>query len=325
MRKSSKFEAAYDALTRLESRLIDLEAAAEIKCAINDKASLLVAKAANIAGRRGMQELIPDMIEAFDRFIAGGANSDKQCNAKSAIANALDKLEFMGDSVFLKGAKYVQMEPTFGGYIDTAIDLRCSCAYGLVRIGHPDTFYILADLLVDSERPVRIAAVKAISCLAATESELLLRLKVLTGDSEPDVISECFVSLMTMTPNRSLDFVARYLKSDDANLMECAALAIGASHIPHAFDTLKECWEENISPATHRMLLLPIALIRSDDAFDFLLEIVGNADIRTATQALSTLNLYADNESIRKIREAVNARGNADISERFDQEFSRFI
>ena len=324
MRKSSKFEEAYDALTRLESRPIDLDAAVEIKRAINDKASLLVAKAASIVGRRGMQELIPDLIEAFDRFMAGGASSDKQCNAKAAIANALEKLEFMGDSVFLKGAKYVQMEPVFGGHADTAVDLRCSCAYGLMRIGHPDTFYILTDLLVDPERPVRIAAVKAMGCLGTTESELLLRLKVLTGDTEPDVISECFMTLMTMAPNRSLDFVARYLRSDDANLMECAALAIGGSHIPQAFDTLKECWEDDLSPAMHRMLLLPIALIRSDDAFEFLLDIVGSADIRTATQAVSTLNLYADNESVRKIREAVIARGNPDITERFDQEFNRF-
>ena len=321
MRKPSNFEAAYDALARIESKSMTEEAIAEIKRALNDKSSLLVARAAGIAGRRALRELIPDMTAAFSRFMAAGAQADKQCNAKSAIADALNKLEYMGDSVFLAGAYYVQMEPVFGGHADTAVDLRCNCAYGLARIGHPDAHYILADLLVDSERPVRAAAAKAISYLGCVEGELLLRLKVLTGDAEPDVISECFTSLMAMAPDRSLDFTARYLKSDDTSIAECAALAIGGSRIPQAFDTLKQCWEGDLSPVLHRMLLLPIALLRTDDAFDFLLEIVSTADIRTATQALSTLNLYADDESVRRIREAVNTRGNTEIIERFHQEF----
>lgn len=321
MNKPSRIEEMFHQLNKLASGPITSESVAEIRRALTGSNSLLVSKAAEIIGSRRLHDLIPEMTAAFDRFMVDGPKTDKQCKAKIAIINALNELEFMGDSVFLTGVRHVQMEPSFGNFVDTAVKLRSGCAFGLARINHPDVYYILTELLVDEEYPVRSAAAMALAYLGTQESELMLRLKVLTGDSESEVISECFVGLMTMVPDRSLEFVSRYLRDDDLAIAEYAALAIGGSRISQALDTLRKCWDEDPSPAMRRALLLPIALIRSDEAVDFLAEAICSADVRTASQAVSALSLYADGHSVNKVHDAVKARNNTDISDRFRREF----
>jgi len=303
-----RFEEDYAALERIASGRMDDEAIAALKRALAGKTSLLVSRAADIAADRGLRDLIPDMIAAFDRFLPDGARTDRQCAAKTSIANALNSLEHMGDAVFLAGARCVQLEPSFGKPVDTAVRLRCACAYGLARIAHPDAHYILADLLVDDESLVRAAAAKALAYTGTPEAEIALRLKALVGDEEPDVMSECFTGLLAMAPDRSLDFVARSLGPDNPALMERAALAIGASRLPEAYGLLRKRWDEDLSPTVRRALLVPIALVRSDEAFDFLLQLVRSAERKMAQEAVSALGIYADNESQRKIREAVESR-----------------
>lgn len=325
MKKPTKIEEAYHSLGRLENGAMSGEAVAEITRALTSSSSLLVSRAADIVGDRRLQELIPEMVSAFDTFMVDCERSDKQCKAKISIVNALNTLEYMGDSIFLIGVRHVQMEPAYGGPVDTAVKLRSGCAYGLARINHSDTHFILADLLVDKEHQVRAAAAKALAYLASPESELMLRLKVLTGDTDPEVISECFVGLMTIIPGRSLEFVSRFLESEESIIVEYAALAIGGSHVPQALDVLRTCWDSNPSPAARRAILLPIALVRSDDAVDFLTEVVSSSDIRTASHALSALRLYADDRSMNKIRAAVKTRNNADIVDLFEREFGERI
>jgi HEAT repeat protein len=321
LRKSTKFEDAYDALNRIESRPMTEESAEELRSALNSSTSLLVSMAADIAGRNGLRTLIPEMIAAFERFMINGAKNDKQCNAKTSIVNALNNLGYMGDEVFPVGAYYIQMEPAFGDPVDTAVNLRCSCAYGLARSEHPEVNYILTDMLDDKDHNVRAAAIKALAYLGTPESEVLLRFKALVGDKEAEVISECFTGLMTMSSKRSLDFVARFLTSGDSTIQEFAALAIGASRIPRAYDKLRECWDDDLSPTKRSKLLLPIALVRTDEAFNFLLGILRRADVNIASEAISALSLYTDEESFNKIRETVVARDDGEVRRKFEREF----
>lgn len=321
MKKPTKSETAFRALERIAFAPITPEAVTELRHALAGSVSLLASKAADIAAAKGVHELIPDMVGAFERFLVDGAHTDKLCNAKISVAKALNTLEFMGDSVFLKGAYYVQKEPAYGEPIDTAIELRCNCAHGLARIVHPDAHAVLADMLVDREPPVRVAAAKGLTYLGSRESELLLRLKVLTGDREIDVMSECLAGLVTIAPDRSVEFAARFLRSEDIALAESAALAIGQSHSPAAYALLRKCWDDDPLPDRRRSLLLPIALLRTDDAFDFLLDVVRTADVRTSTQAVSALSLYASGSHIESIREAVLTRREPDILDRFEREF----
>ncbi len=325
MKKLTKAEEAYRKLSRFGRGPVSEEAIGEIKRALNGNISLLVAKAADIVSNWRLHDLLPDLTAAFHRFLVNNGKADKQCTAKTSIINALNNLEYLGDDVYLAGVQYVQMEPVWGGQADTAIEVRCGCAFGLARINYPDVHYVLADLLVDHETSVRVAAVKALAYMGTPESDVMLRLKVLVGDSEIEVIGECFTALMTIIPKQSLGFVSRYLKHNDLAIVESAALAIGGSHIPEAFETLKNCWEENPILFYRRAIMLSIALIRSDDAFDFLLDVVRNADTQTAAQAISTLKLYASDRTVEKITKAVESRNDSDLADRFKQEFGERV
>jgi hypothetical protein len=75
--------------------------------------------------------------------------SDPGCRAKVEIARALYELGEDPAAVFPRGVRHRQMEPVFGGREDTAAELRCVCALGLVRLQSPDALVELAELLAD--------------------------------------------------------------------------------------------------------------------------------------------------------------------------------
>lgn len=321
MKKRTSFEAAYDTLSRIGRGPMSDDAMSALRGALSGRTSLLASLAADIVAHRNIHDLIPDMISAFDYYLAGGAKVDKQCSAKISIINALNKLDYLGNEVFRKGARHIQMEPVFGGHVDTAVQLRSGCAYGLARTSDPEAVYILTELLVDADPGVRSAAAKALTYLGLPESEVLLRLKVLTGDKEPGVTRDCFDGLMAMAPDRSLDFVARYLQSEDPAISQYAALAVAGSRLPRAFEVLRECWDTLVLPAAKTVLLVPIALIRRDEAFEFLVDVVRTSDKRVAAEAISALCMYTDSDSVRQIREAVESRRDAGLQRVFDSEF----
>jgi HEAT repeat protein len=321
VKKNSKVSEAYNELGRIGRGPMTPEVIATIRKTIGGKSSLLVSRAVDIAAEHDLRDLVPEIIEAFGRFVEDGADVDKGCRAKTSIVKALNKFEFLGGTIFLAGAYYVQMEPAFGEPEDTAVELRSNCALALARIVHPEAHFVLADLLVDKERPVRVAAVKALAYLSEPESEALMRLKVLTGDRESEVMGECFLGLMTVSPKRSLDFVARYLDDMNAAVAENAALAIGSSHLPEALAKLLSMWRSRPYPSVRRTLTLPIALIRSEEAFDHLVGAIRDADPQTAADAVSALHLFSGDAHVDRVRAAVDARGDREVSGRFREVF----
>jgi len=91
--------------------------------------------------------------------------------AKQAIARALVSLECQDVTFFLEGIRYQQLEPTWGGSSDSAIDVRCSCAMGLVATGYSRAVAELTALLQDREWRARAGAARAISCGNPREAE----------------------------------------------------------------------------------------------------------------------------------------------------------
>ena len=61
----------------------------------------MVADAAEIAGWRIILVLAPDLVAAFDRFMIEPVETDKVCRAKIAIVEALNKIEYDNEDVFL--------------------------------------------------------------------------------------------------------------------------------------------------------------------------------------------------------------------------------
>ena len=90
----------------------------------------------------------------------------------------------------------------------------------------------------------------------------MLRGKVLAGDEEAAVIGECFTALLSVQPDESIGFVARYLQHSDEELRELAALALGESRLPGALPHLEAAWTAVLLSDGFRRALLRAALDR---------------------------------------------------------------
>jgi hypothetical protein len=293
-----------------------------IRKALSSANNIVAAKAAKVTSACAIRDLIPQLVKAFDCFMKKPAKTDKGCFAKTAIVEALDKLEYQEYDVFLRGIRHVQTEPVYGGRKDTAANFRAQCALALARREYEEVFFELTPLLTDPELPPRIAAIKALTYLNEEKSELLLRLKVLTGDEEPQVLSECFLGLVSIAPIRSMEFVAGFLPSSDILVAEGAALALGESREPQAFMILRDYWEGSIEHDFKEMLLLPIALTRCDEAFDFLLDVVRYEHRDYASSAIKALKVYRDDRGLcQEIQLAVASRNDSRVSEVYAREF----
>jgi hypothetical protein len=310
-------EAALDAISALRTNPDQPDARKQLKAAIGSKISVVASKAAKLAGELHQEELIPELVAAFDRFMKEPHKYDKGCRALIEIATALYAMDYVGHEVYLKGIRHVQMEGAYGPPVDNAVPLRVVSALGLAQSRYPDAMEELVRLLADKELGARVGAVRAIASAGEPASPLLLRLKVLTGDPEAEVLGECFSGLLTLAPAKSLPFVATYLEDDEA-ISEAAMLALGATRRADAFEVLKQAWERPLSPELRRTLLLSIATLRLQEALDFLIATITEGPQQAAVDAIAALGLYRDDSKIRAIvADAVSSRGGRPLMEAF--------
>lgn len=298
----------------LENALVALkqaQAAEDVACRLALAESLArdparaAAKAAQIARQRGLEQLIPDLVRAFDRFMAQPVKGDPGCVAKTAVVEALAQLGHDDPSVFLRGIRYVQREPVFGGRVDTAVDLRGASAFGLVAISHPAVLYELADLLADKEAPARISAAQALAALGSGDAVPLLRLRALIGDPEPRVLTECLLALLKLQPASGLAFVLRQLDSEEEERALAAALALGESRLAEAFEPLRDWASRSVAAERKRTGLMALGLLRREEAFEHLLALLLLARPPTSTDALQALSAARADDSLRARIQAV--------------------
>lgn len=307
-----------DKLSALDELRTADSAAAEsnqkiLKAAIADHHYRVAARAATLCGEQLLYDFEPDLLAAYPYFLTDAVKRDPNSMAKKAIVRALVELDCHAVEFLVAGIRYRQPEPVWGGSIDTAVDVRCSCAMGLVATAHPRAIHELVGLLNDSEATARVGAARALACANPREAELLLRCKVLSADPEPEVIGECFAGLMQVEPEESLSFVANYLEHSDPVIAELAALALGESRLQAALPCLTSALEQPLVRAEQRRALLQaIALLRHNEALDYLLNIVQSARPDVAAQALQALALHKYNaplkERVQAVVETVNSK-----------------
>lgn len=302
-----------------QARLQRLQAAADgdpaaftavARAALGDPHPLPVARAAQLCGERLRYDLEGDLIAAFERLRPLPFKQDPQCIAKGAIARALVALDCQDAAFYRAGLRLRQPEPVWGGSLDTAVDLRATCALGLVQTRDPRALIDLVGLLADPEPRARAGAARAIACAEPLAAEAVLRAKALIGDTEPEVVGDCLAGLLQVEPEESPGFVAGFLDAQDPAVAEQAALSLGASRLDLALDLLRERWEaEPLKRDTHRILLRGAILHRSGAAFDWLLGIVARGDPRTAAWLVEELAVYRSNARLgERIKDAVAAQ-----------------
>ena len=180
----------------------------------------------------------------------------------------------------------------------------------------------LVDLLgADKEKIVRVDAVRAIAQLGGVESVLLLRLKSLTGDPEPEVIGQCFVALLDLSPADYIPFVANFL-SVDSDVRSEAAAALGELPDPAAVAALTDHFGESKDPEAHRAILLSLGASRLEPARDFLLATLENGGSDDAIASVRALAVSRFRDEVRdRVAKIANDRDEPKLTAALHSEF----
>lgn len=250
------------------------------------------------------------MESAFDRMLAKGSSIDKGCAAMIAIARALVALEHDAPELYRRGMQYVQLEYSFGPIpTDAAAELREVCAMGLANSTWPHKLRDLIPLMKDPEWKVRAGAIRAIAVVGGLAASLLLRFKMITGDHDAEVMSDCFAAIIELEGAEGVRVVAQAASSGESELREAAILALGASRRPDAVDWLKEKFQNTADREGRRAVLLALATSRVEAAIDFLLELVREGADSAAAQAQEALRIHSRDEQLRaRIEDAIRSR-----------------
>ncbi|MFZ0687062.1 MAG: HEAT repeat domain-containing protein [Terriglobales bacterium] len=256
-----------------------------LRKALGQRNNFIVAKAADLVREASLETLTPELLAAFDRFFDDPSKTDPQCWAKNALSRALAALNHQDATTFLRGMHHIQLEPVWGGRSDTAGTLRATCALALVQcrsLAEADLLAHLLDLMGDEDKVVRAEAVRAIEQVGSTPAALLLRLRAILGDDEPEVLGASYGGILRIEGATSIPWISRFLASGDDSAAE-AALAIAGTHSPQGFQVLQQHFDKPSDPWFRSVLLSAIALTRQDAAIEFLLEL-----IRTESQQAET-------------------------------------
>jgi hypothetical protein len=239
------------------------------------------------------------------------AAADPQCSGKNAISKALKNLGCAESAVFLRGLQHRQWESVWGGKTDTAGVLRGTCALALVQctdLPRHETLVHLVDALTESEAGVRADAARALEQMGGRDVALLLRLKARAGDREARVTGQVLESLLQLEGAGGVSFLAEFLRDENEEVRDEAALALGVSRLPEAVAVLQDAWLKQ-APRDGAALLRAISASRLDPAVHFLLDQVRTARLQAAEEALRALELHRDSEQIvKRVEEAVSSR-----------------
>jgi HEAT repeat protein len=301
------------------------QAVSALRKALGDRSNRVVAKAAEIIAESENNELVDELLEAYQRLLVDPAKSDPGCLGKTALAEALVKLEYRDIDFYRSGIQFVQEEPVWGGEEDAAAPLRGVCAAGLVLCASLlEALERFADLLTDRSKTARVGAARAIASLGRPEGGPLVRLKLLLGDKEPEVVGECCAALLQLAPDTGLPLVLSRLTSPDPNVAIQVALALAESRHRQALAPLRAAWQRQADPEARAAMLIAIGLMRLAEANEFLLALVRGADSRAAADALRALKVHGKSGDLRdQIEAAVRESGNREIVGLFEQEFGR--
>ncbi len=147
---------------------------------------------------------------------------------------------------------------------------------------------------------------------------------MLAGDAEPAIVGECFSALMSVEPEDSVAFVAKWITDVNDVLRELAALALGESRVPAALDILKSAWAEPVVADDLRFALVRAAAAhRSEAAFDWLLSIAADARPVVAARVIESLEPYQNNAQLtERLGAVLGARGDRQLLETFKKRWN---
>lgn len=296
---------------------LNAETVESLRRALGHRNNFIVSKAAKLVADAELFALLPDALAAFDRFFVDAAKTDPKCWAKNALAKTLVKLEHRQKDAYLRGLRHHQLEASWGPPVDSAAALRGTCAHALVDcpgISDADLLTILLEPLTDADKTVRMEAARAIGQVGGVSAALILRLRALLGNDEPEMLGAVYSALLSLEGAQAIPLVAGYLK-EGGDLAAEAAFALADMRTPEALAALIERLRAGADAWFGSVLLSAIALTRLPEAIDFLLALIAR-DAREAPQAIEAIGRTAPNAELRaRVQRAVEQTG----SQRLEQ------
>ena len=266
---------------------------------------LVVSRAAKKTAELAVRDLIPDLLQAYDRMFVNPVKVDPQCWGKRAIAETLAAFDYTGTEPFLRGATYSQMEPVWGGSEDTAPALRGVCLLALVacrEIPRLDLLRFYVDQLFDPDKTVRREVLRALEQIGSADCGLLLRLKARMGDREPEVVGQALESLIRLEPELGVAFAGEFLESPNPAVADEAALALGLANSQTAVVILAAAWKRS----RNAIILRALGLSRLPEAFDLLIETIETGTSREVASALDALRPHLASEGAASLQQRVD-------------------
>lgn len=309
MAKQDRTRAALDRLAAAVEDPHSPAARTALLKALRDRSNLVIAAALEVIYQNELTGFEDAMRQAFAAAMIDPVRSDPSCRTKSGVVKALDILREPDDELFLAGIRHVQLEPVWGGSQDTGIILRGMSAMALVNRGYADMMIELARLLADPERDARRAAADAIAASGDAHCGVpLLVLRIRAREQEPEVLAACFAALLSLASERTFEFVVEHLRARDPLVAEAAAIALGQERPEGAFEALRELADASFGEQ-RKIALLSIAMLRSEPAWDYLIDLVASGTTGVAREAIEALAVYRELPSLaERVRAAIEAR-----------------
>jgi len=272
------FDALYSALAAL-ARDPDMSGRDDtLTRALRSKNAHLVARAAPLVREAERERFTAPMLAAYEHLFGGagprGADAtklDPACLGKSALAEALDRLEHPLEGPFRRGLVHVQKEGPYPPS-DSATGLRARCGFALVRLRVGDALEVLADLMTDPEPSVRAAGAEAVAYHGDERGIALLRMKLRHGDPEPDALSAAALAYMRLAPPAGLVWASGMLIGGSRDAREAAAIALGEARLEGALEPLVAYLERVQSEGDTRVAVAALLMLRSERALTRLRE-----------------------------------------------------
>lgn len=304
----AKRDPAAEALAKVaELKRIDnpRELAASVEKLIGQRSSLIVSRIADLAAERSVREALPAIIDRLHQLFTGDASDDVGAAAALSLVKAMITFEagYEAEAVALRASKHTRWEKVMGGSVEVAGAVRGSAAILLAAMGSTQAMRVATELLAEADQrpprersswPVRADAARALTMIGSDGAAAVLRFKLLIGDAEPNVLSDCLAGLLAIERDAALPLANQMLDDDRDEYAEAAVLALGNWRDPRAFDHLRSRADRFLSSSSQELYLASIAMTRQPKAIDYLIELVseGNASLkRAAMNALEPLRL----------------------------------
>ena len=286
MRKQSKIDTIIEELSHMLESTDNIPDIGYLKKCITNKNNCVIAKAAECIAKFRLSECQDTLITTYDRLLNSGHKTDRACIGQKAIVKALDKLGCDDLDWFINAAECIQIEPVYGGTIDSGEKVRTQAIRSLIRFPWYSVAYPLTIRLGDPEPNVRIAVIETLLSFGGREAEIAIIAKAVSGDVSPEVMSCCFLSLLSLNPEIGIPLVAAFLQDKSESIRIEAALALGQSRDDRAYHYLYDGWEACSLFEMKKMYLTAISVLRTENAVDFLLDMLGNPHYKDSAYEL---------------------------------------